>query len=84
MNGACLPGHEHEGEPVTLSTGEVVGHVCRWCLVRLVYRSRDLLKDEYGRRLPPRETEHVAVWLPYTDDGRPLPILPNPGRTERR
>ena len=58
--GACVHGQRHEGEPVTLLDGTVVGHICRHCLVKL--------RDRPG-----------IGWLPYSDDGRPLPSLPNPG-----
>jgi hypothetical protein len=56
--GACIPGLEHQGDPVTLATGEVVGHVCVHCMVRVV------------------RPQNNARWFPYSDDGRPLPMLP--------
>lgn len=62
--GACLPGHTHEPEPVTLLDGTTIDHVCRHCLVKL--------RDIPG--LGP---------MPYSDDGQPLPTLPDPGITIR-
>ena len=58
--GACLPGRDHEPEPVTLIDGTTVAHVCRHCMVKLVGGN------------------------PYSDDGRPLPTLPDPSAPPSR
>lgn len=65
-HGACLPGHRHDGVPVE-AAGEVVAHVCRHCLVKLVGHGR-------------LSGGQPAAWFPYSDDGHPLPTLPDPGR----
>lgn len=71
--GACLPGHHHEAVPVNLIVdGTTVAHICKHCMVRLV-----------GLR-PPGAAASATMWLPYSDDGQPLPILPNPVHRSRR
>lgn len=70
--GACLEGHRHQAETVTLLSGETVAHICRHCFVRL----RPLR--------PPGGTLDNAMWRPYSDDGHPLRDLPLTSRGERR